>query len=161
MISRRSPQQGAALVIVMALLAGALMLGVVGVQSALVEERLASNYRASTLAQMRAEVAASQAVSAFASLEWEGAPAIDKAQYVKWADYAALPYANVVASECPQNACFYIPVERAGQPWVMALGAVMAPDSGAEAPLAQSLPIFIRLEDTTLPEGTKATVIWQ
>ncbi|WP_447044404.1 pilus assembly PilX family protein [Vreelandella sp. H-I2] len=48
-------QQGAALVIVMALLAGALMLGMSGMQSALIDERLAGNYRASILAQMAAE----------------------------------------------------------------------------------------------------------
>lgn len=48
-------QQGAALVIVMALLAGALMLGMSGMRSALIDERLAGNYRASIQAQMTAE----------------------------------------------------------------------------------------------------------
>ena len=48
-------QQGAALVIVMVLLAGALMLGMSGMQSALLGERLAGNYRASVQAQMTAE----------------------------------------------------------------------------------------------------------
>ena len=48
-------QQGAALVIAMLLLAGALMLGISGMQSALIDERLAGNYRASVLAQMAAE----------------------------------------------------------------------------------------------------------
>ncbi|MCA1771990.1 MAG: hypothetical protein LC677_04960 [Halomonas sp.] len=53
-------QQGAALVIVMALLAGAMTLGLSGMQTALVDERLAGNYRAVTLAQMAAEWRASQ-----------------------------------------------------------------------------------------------------
>ncbi|TVP46401.1 MAG: hypothetical protein EA345_12665 [Halomonas sp.] len=48
-------QQGAALVIVMVLLTGALMLGMSGMQSALLSERLAGNYRASVQAQMNAE----------------------------------------------------------------------------------------------------------
>lgn len=48
-------QQGAALVIVMALLAGALMLGMSGMQSALIDERLAGNYRASVQSQMSGE----------------------------------------------------------------------------------------------------------
>lgn len=48
-------QQGAALVIVMAFLSGALMLGMSGMQSALIDERLAGNYRASTQAQMTSE----------------------------------------------------------------------------------------------------------
>lgn len=51
-------QQGAALVIVMALLAGSIMLGLSGVRSALIDERLAGNYRASILAQMAAETGA-------------------------------------------------------------------------------------------------------
>ncbi|MBT2785982.1 MULTISPECIES: PilX N-terminal domain-containing pilus assembly protein [unclassified Halomonas] len=57
-------QQGAALVIVMALLAGALMLGMSGMQSALIDERLAGNYRASVQAQMNAE----SMLSAFRSM---------------------------------------------------------------------------------------------
>ncbi|XKH60525.1 hypothetical protein LG290_01700 [Halomonas sediminis] len=48
-------QQGAALIIVLALLAGSLMLGLSGMNSALIDERLAGNYRASALAQMAAE----------------------------------------------------------------------------------------------------------
>jgi hypothetical protein len=48
-------QQGAALVIVLALLSGSLMIGISGMNAALIDERLAGNYRASTLAQMAAE----------------------------------------------------------------------------------------------------------
>lgn len=48
-------QQGAALVIVMALLSGALILGFSGMQSALIEERLAGNYRLHTQANMNTE----------------------------------------------------------------------------------------------------------
>ena len=48
-------QQGAALVIVMSLLSGALMLGMSGMQSALIDERLAGNYRASVQSQMAGE----------------------------------------------------------------------------------------------------------
>lgn len=53
-------QQGAALVIVMALLSGALMIGISAMNSALIDERLAGNYRAMALAQMNAEQGASQ-----------------------------------------------------------------------------------------------------
>lgn len=48
-------QQGAALVIVMAFLSGTLMLGMSSMQSALIDESLAGNYRASTQANMTAE----------------------------------------------------------------------------------------------------------
>ncbi|CAO1668202.1 PilX N-terminal [Halomonas sp. NYA30] len=56
-------QQGAALVIVMALLSGALMVGISGMNSALIDERLAGNYRAAAIAQMNAERAASDSVT--------------------------------------------------------------------------------------------------
>lgn len=62
-------QQGAALVIVMALLSGALMIGISGMNSALIDERLAGNYRASVQAQMTAE----NIVSALASVENQAA----------------------------------------------------------------------------------------
>ena len=48
-------QQGAALVIVMALLSGAMILGLSGMQTALVDERLAGNYRALVQAQMNSD----------------------------------------------------------------------------------------------------------
>ncbi|NYS60472.1 pilus assembly PilX family protein [Vreelandella salicampi] len=51
----RQHQEGAALVIVLALLTGSLMIGVSGMNSALIDERLAGNYRASAQAQMTSE----------------------------------------------------------------------------------------------------------
>lgn len=59
----RKSQQGAALVIVMMLLAGAMMLGVSAMQSALIDERLAGNFRASALAQMSAESEAANLIN--------------------------------------------------------------------------------------------------
>jgi hypothetical protein len=54
----KNKQQGAALVIVLALLAGSLMIGISGMNSALIDERLAGNYRAAAMAQMVAETGA-------------------------------------------------------------------------------------------------------
>ncbi len=56
-------QQGAALIIVLVLLSMSLVIGMSGMNAALVDERLAGNYRASALAQMNAEIAASEASS--------------------------------------------------------------------------------------------------
>lgn len=161
-----SQQQGAALVVVMALLASALMIGVVSMQTALVDERLASNYRAATLAQMRAEIAASHAITRFNSLAWDDPPLVSNERSIHWEDYASHSATTILDSGCPQKSCLLIPVEREGQPWVMALGAVIQiTESGAEALLAQSLPIFIRLEEIESNEEvitppTNATVIW-
>lgn len=161
-----SQQQGAVLVVVMALLASALMIGVVSMQSALVDERLASNYRAATLAQMRAEIAVSQAITRFNGLEWDDPPLVSNERSIHWEDYASHSATTILDSGCPQKSCLFIPVEREGQAWVMALGAVIQMnENGAEALLAQSLPIFIRLEDIETNTGvttsaTNATVIW-
>ncbi|MFQ3789947.1 PilX N-terminal domain-containing pilus assembly protein [Halomonas sp. A29] len=54
-------QRGAALVVVLSMLAMSLMLGLSGMQSSQVDERLAGNYRSSVMAQMAAEAGASVA----------------------------------------------------------------------------------------------------
>ncbi|MCE8039016.1 PilX N-terminal domain-containing pilus assembly protein [Halomonas sp. MCCC 1A11062] len=55
-------QRGAALVVVLSLLAMSLMLGISGMQSSQIDERLAGNYRSSSLAMMAAEYGASTAL---------------------------------------------------------------------------------------------------
>lgn len=59
----RKQQRGAALVIVMALLTGAMVVGVSGMQSTLVDERLSGNYSASVQAQMNAEQVAMKSLT--------------------------------------------------------------------------------------------------
>ncbi|WP_444676733.1 DUF7305 domain-containing protein [Halomonas sp. E19] len=54
-------QNGAALVVVLSMLAMSLILGLSGMQSSLIDERLAGNYRAASLAQMGAERAVAEA----------------------------------------------------------------------------------------------------
>lgn len=73
-------QQGAALVIVMALLAGAMTLGLSGMQTALVDERLAGNYRAATQAQMNAEKIASELLNDVGEF-YDSSDAIDCAKF--------------------------------------------------------------------------------
>ncbi|WP_030071164.1 pilus assembly PilX family protein [Halomonas alkaliantarctica] len=164
----RHQEQGVALVVVMGLLASAVVVGAISVQSALVEERLASNYRAATLAQMRAEIAAAQAVASFSELVWgEGVLAIDSEHpnrwedIISWEELVAHPLTTVLSSACEHNSCLFIPIERDGQPWVMALGAVIAVDStDGESLLAQSLPVFINVKEGEVSQQTKATVVW-
>lgn len=58
-------QQGAALIIVLVLLSVSLVIGMSGMNAALVDERLAGNYRAASQAQMNSEKAVSQAIQEF------------------------------------------------------------------------------------------------
>ncbi|WAM55075.1 pilus assembly PilX family protein [Vreelandella venusta] len=156
----RPQEQGAALVVVMALLASALIIGVICVQSAFVDERLASNYRASTLAQMRAEIAASKAVASFSELTWgESVLTINSDQTLRWEDVVAHPSTTLLGEDCEHNSCLFTPVERDGQPWVVALGAVIS-DADSETLLAQSLPVFIKVEEGEESHQTQATVVW-
>lgn len=64
-------QQGAALIIVLVLLSVSLVIGMSGMSAALVDERLASNYRASVLAQMAAETGGSKRVKLIRAEEEE------------------------------------------------------------------------------------------
>ncbi|WP_422102992.1 pilus assembly PilX family protein [Vreelandella sp.] len=160
-------QQGAALVIVMVLLASALVMAMMGMQTALVDERLAGNFRASTQAQMRAEMAAATGLTDFEALNWEGAPTVDTPQSVRFNAYADHPKATHVAQHCPQRTCFYLPVMYQSEQWVMALGAMRAADATV---IAQSWPLFIRREAEVIVASeatpaihpiTKTTVVWQ
>ncbi|EGP20184.1 hypothetical protein GME_07689 [Halomonas sp. TD01] len=161
-LRQRRQEQGAALVVVMALLASALIIGVICVQSAFVDERLASNYRASTLAQMRAEIAASHAVASFNQLEWgDSVLTINSDHTLRWEDIVVHPLTTVLGDDCEHNSCLFTPVERDGQPWVVALGAVITnANTDSEMLLAQSLPVFIKVEEGEESHQTKATVVW-
>jgi hypothetical protein len=68
-------QRGAALVVVLSMLAMALMLGISGMQSSQIDERLAGNYRSSTVAMMAAEFGASEAWDATFSVMTNNASA--------------------------------------------------------------------------------------
>ncbi|MCP1314005.1 MULTISPECIES: hypothetical protein [unclassified Halomonas] len=145
-------QRGAALAIVIVVMASALMLGIVGVQSALIDQRLAANYRAALQAQMRAERAAGQALTRFDSLAWEQAPAIDE-QPPRWSTLARHPAASFA---CAERSCLYLPVLRGGERWALAFGVVH--DDTAEATLiAHSEAVFVRVEQ----DGAVARVRWE
>lgn len=60
-------QKGAALIVVLSLLVISLMIGLSSIQSSMIDERLAGNYKAEVEAQMGAEKAVSEGVSEFLS----------------------------------------------------------------------------------------------
>lgn len=148
-------QRGAALVIVMVLLASALVTAMMGMQSALVDERLAGNFRASLQAQMNSGSAASHALRRFDELSWEGAPQIEASATVRFEDYLGHPHSQRVSQDCPSQGCLFVPVVLQGESWVMALGAVLSERDGI---VAQSEPVFVRLE---LHEDGQAVVVWK
>ncbi|WP_158409634.1 PilX N-terminal domain-containing pilus assembly protein [Halomonas sp. KM-1] len=119
-------QRGAALVVVLSMLAMSLMLGLSGMQSSLIEERLAGNYKATADAQMAAERAASSgweyilsesfdegwvslsdlSVSSLESLTWEGMKS------------------GMDGGCVPPLSCYYIYVEDGVENYIVAMGGV-------------------------------------
>lgn len=158
-------QQGAALIVVLVLLTISLMLGLSGVQSSLMDERMAGNYRAATLAQMAAEASADKGVqdkgqdlSSFVNLpddfdytnfkysSWklEGEGSV-------WEKVCAFDE-DAVCDEYGAYAPVYVDVgslagERLGLApgfYVIGVGAVL---DGSGQAVAESLPVFVKLKE--------------
>lgn len=146
-------QQGAVLVIVMVLLTSAVAMALVSLQTALIDERLAGNFRASIQAHMRAETAASAALAQWNELDWRGAPELETPKAARFDDYDR----HVNTSKpprCPNQSCFYLPIIYRDERWVMAMGATFG--RGGDL-IAQSTPLLVTLESSDDAEA----VVWQ
>ncbi|MDN6323043.1 MAG: pilus assembly PilX family protein [Halomonas sp.] len=122
-------QQGAALVIVMALLAGALILGMSGMQSALIDERLAGNYRASTQARMNAEIAVANALDEDGLVFLTSVSSLNDLLAMSWNELNEQFSGNQDALNfgCEREGqfeCVYIPLTLAEGHYVLAKGIV-------------------------------------
>src|SRR5690554_2460573 len=149
-------QKGAALIVVMSLLAVSLMIGLMSMQSSQVDERLAGNYKAAAEAQMNAERAAAEAVLmrgqlGFDSNSW-GSDTVEDWKY----SVRNFSYKDVVGSYDPEEACpgesynrclfFPMAVEVGSssiESYVVAFGAVVQED---DAVIAFSDPVFLKYE---------------
>ncbi|MGM0823671.1 MAG: pilus assembly PilX family protein [Pseudomonadota bacterium] len=154
-------QQGAALVIVMALLAGSMTLGLSGMQTALVDERLAGNYRASTQARMNAEIAAANALAVDDLDFFVPDISLGDLQSMHWAELAeqfsgeeqALNYG---CERDGQPECVYIPITVSEGRYVMAKGVTgKGQQGGAESNLI--LLRYVMGGETQQPFGAALT----
>lgn len=117
-------QQGAALVVVLSMLTMSLMLGLSGMQSSLVEERLSGNYKAATEAQMAAEQAISEAWDVLDQSMLDGAEdaTIEAVEGMGFSDFSSSPG---VGSVCDGGVvCYYRVIEDGGY-YIVGLGAVL------------------------------------
>ncbi len=134
-------QKGAALVIVMALLAGALLLGTAGMQSAIINEHLAGNYRLVAQANMNAESAYSRVFEeSLETINWGGESYDqDDIEKMGWEEIKDL---GQVVDQCEEKAslCFYFPLIVNGKECFVAFGTV---SNEQEEPLAFSDPFFL------------------
>ncbi|CAM4018298.1 hypothetical protein VRRI112168_10925 [Vreelandella rituensis] len=160
----KNKQQGAALIIVLALLSGSLMIGISGMNSALIDERLAGNYRAAALAQMNAERAASEAStdesfdnptywasnanaddSELASSSWK--EMIKEKSYKKLKEDYPLEIVDEAICDSGEDSysrCLYFPVVINGSEYyVVAMGAVEDEEGNS---IAESEPFFLKFD---------------
>ncbi|WP_187774671.1 pilus assembly PilX family protein [Billgrantia pellis] len=143
-------QRGAALIIVLSFLSMSLMLGLSGIQSSLLDERLAGNYRATIQAQMAAETA----VAAGWGPGGHGATAADfrtglmrmELATFDWARFSAL---NGVSEDiCSGNAsCHYYLLREDDKRFIVGMGAIIDGDTV----VAASQPVIAEVEYDSIP----------
>lgn len=126
-------QNGAALVVVLSLLAISLMVGLSSMQASQVDERLAGNYKAHSEAQMKAEFAMSEAVALFLSSGSYDVNVVADMQEVKEAvaseGWGGLQSYNSIytpsSNVCEEKSCAYGFFEdEVGGIYAISLGAV-------------------------------------
>lgn len=143
-------QGGAALIVVLSVLVMSMMLGLSGMQSSLVDERLAGNYKASAEAQMGAERAASQGLDDVDSeTVFEAVDDVDDVIAMEWDDFlsgddvfeSSLGDADNVCSEDVK--CFYRHVKEGSGEYVVAYGGVV--EAGGAVLSARSVVVEVDL----------------
>lgn len=142
-------QRGAALIVVLSLLTMSLMLGLSGMQSSLVDERLAGNYKAQTEAQMAAEQAATEGWLQSSSAVFDDSVSLSDILVMNWEDFVGGDQFSEVSSEdvcAGRLECRYRYIED-GSRYVASMGRVIVGDIG----VAESELILVRLVTLTIP----------
>lgn len=139
-------QKGAALIVVMSLLAVSLTLGLMNMQTSQIDERLAGNYRAAAQAQMNAEMAAARAMDRFeddknkGKFSWEDVRGVDDFDRSR----GLFGEAEAVNSVSGSDRYAYEFMSDNGEVyWVLAQGAVIPSGGGV---VARSEYVQIRFE---------------
>lgn len=158
-------QKGAALVVVLAVLAISLMLGLTGLQSALVGQQLAGNYRDASLARIGAETAVAQAYADDPQLAASDAFVdIDRAELeaLTWATFTVGHPAfgdqfqqNGLAGSTVAYAYRRFRIE--GTDYLVGLGAVLGSNDTA---IAQSRFVYAALEEISPPSTVRKIRSW-
>ncbi|TLF49574.1 hypothetical protein FEI13_11545 [Halomonas urmiana] len=143
-------QKGAALIVVLSLLTISLMVGLSSMQSSQIDERLAGNYKAQSVAQMGAEEAASegfQAAVESGKASFSGTSlGLDDLKSISWEDFENDGDDNgfggqaSVAAGCENVSCYYRNVLVGSEYYIVAMGGV---DDGA---VSVSEPVVVEVE---------------
>lgn len=127
-------QQGAALIVVMSLLAVSLTLGLMNIQTSQVDERLAGNYKAAAETQLGAEMAASEGVaflfptnSNSAADRWSSLSkglsefSVHRVEDLGWSSFESSGEDGGCSSPV---VCYYLYIDDSGEQYVVAMGAI-------------------------------------
>lgn len=154
-------EQGAALMIVLAMLSMSLMLGLAGLQSSRIDESLAGNYRAAALAQMGAETAVSHGYADDLALQENDSFAdLDKpfVDALSWRDFSSghLEFGSQYQQESVAYA--YRRFRIGGKSYLVGLGAVLGENAGV---VAQSRPLYVELEEVSPLSAKRKIRTWR
>ena len=144
-------QHGAALIVVLILLSIALMLGLAGFQSALLNERLAGNYRATSEAQMGAEQAVAYAWGKggehLTSADFQTVESLEALESSHWDRF----YPGSRAGPCRGNLrCAFRHVRQGGDYYIIGMGAIREDN----VTVASSLPVVAGVRFRQIPDPT-------
>jgi len=159
-------EKGAALVVVLAVLAISLMLGLTGLQSALVSQQLAGNYRDASLARIGAETAVAQAYATDSQLTASDAFVdVDRSvvEALTWTTFT--DGYTAFGDQFQQNglqgnklAYAYRRFRIEGTDYLVGLGAVLGSNDTA---IAQSRPVYAALEEISPPSTARKILSWR
>ncbi|MFG6139446.1 pilus assembly PilX family protein [Halomonas sp. B23F22_10] len=128
-------QKGAALIVVLSLLTVSLMVGLSSMQSSMIDERLAGNYRALADAQMAAEKAASEGwvnIDEVKDDEWVSLSDLTDSGFdgLAWNDF----YGDAESGGCQTpESCYYYYIKDGGSRYIAAMGAIGNADAVSDA----------------------------
>ncbi|WP_304524903.1 PilX N-terminal domain-containing pilus assembly protein [Halomonas sp. I5-271120] len=146
MVKDMPKQRGAALIVVLSMLTASLMLGLVSMQSSMIDERLAGNYKAAAQAQMGAEKAASagwQELDGDSSFVSKSHSDIEGMSWGDFVDDSNFGDASDSGDNCAsQVACHYRYIVDGGIQYIVAMGSVQA---GGKT-VAESQPVFVKVD---------------
>lgn len=121
-------QKGAALIVVLSMLTASLMVGLTSMQSSMIDERLAGNYRALADAQMAAEKAASAGFEAAETKDQFPGTSLGDLRNITWSEFNDNSNfeggAGPVAGGCENASCYYRYVKVGDEYYIVAMGGV-------------------------------------
>ncbi|MCL7942055.1 pilus assembly PilX N-terminal domain-containing protein [Halomonas sp. ATCH28] len=136
-------QKGAALIVVLSLLTISLMVGLSSMQSSQIDERLAGNYKAQSVAQMGAEDAASAGFEAAKEAGKFAGTSLDDLGGITWGEFnnnGNFDDEEAKEGGCDKVNCYYRHVNLDDKYYIVAMGGI---DEGA---VSVSEPVVIELD---------------